>query len=99
EVDEEAVRRDGPLDGLPVDREADAVLAHLVRSAERTFSAVSGSERTRAPTASSMALAMAPPTAGFVSSPTDFAPNGPPPLSSVMSTTRTGGTSAIVGSL
>src|SRR2546425_606162 len=52
-----------------------------------------------APHASCTAFATAAPTAGFASSPTDFAPNGPGPGWSVVSSIRSGGVSAIVGSL
>src|SRR3989442_14186715 len=70
-----------------------------VRSAENTFSAVTGRENTRAPHASCTALATAAPTPGFESSPTDFAPKGPGPGESVSNTIRSGGASAIVRSL
>src|SRR5262249_33653469 len=68
-------------------------------SARYTFSAVTGSEVTRAPTASWTAFAIAGAMPGFASSPTDLAPNGPSPWSPVRSTTRGAGTSACVGIL
>src|SRR5207249_11092268 len=94
----EGVRR-AVDDARVADVRTDRRGGQVPRSSRQTRSAVTGSARTRAPLASCTAFATAAGTPGFTSSPADRAPYGPTPWPSERCTMRSGGTSAIVGSL